>query len=55
MARMPLLEIAPGLTLFLTALRVTMVGQGLEISADRRMATAAGRRRRGAQPERGDR
>ena len=55
MERMPLLAIAPGLTIFLTALSVTMVGQGLEISADRRMATAAGRRRRGAQPKRGDR
>lgn len=55
MERMPLLAIAPGLTIFLTALSVTMVGQGLEISADRRMATAAGRRRRGAPPEQGDR
>ena len=55
MERVPLLAIAPGLTIFLTALSVTMVGQGLEISADRRMATAGGRRRRGAQPEQGDR
>ena len=55
MERMPLLAIAPGLTIFLTALSVTMVGQGLEISADRRMATAAGRRRRGAPAEQGDR
>ena len=55
MERMPLLAIAPGLTIFLTALSVTMVGQGLEISADRRMATAAGRRRPGAQPEQRDR
>ena len=55
MERVPLLAIAPGLTIFLTALSVTMVGQGLEISADRRMATARGRRRRGAQPEQGER
>ena len=55
MERMPLLAIAPGLTIFLTALSVTMVGQGLEISADRRMVTAAGRRRRGAPPKQGDR
>ena len=55
MERVPLLAIAPGLTIFLTALSVTMVGQGLEISADRRMASAGGRRRRGAQPEQGDR
>ena len=55
MERMPLLAIAPGLTIFLTALSVTMVGQGLEISADRRMATAAGRRPRGKQPEQGER
>ena len=54
MERMPLLAVAPGVTIFLTALSVTMVGQGLEISADRRMATAAGRRRRGAPPEQGD-
>ena len=36
MERMPLLAIAPGLAIFITALSVTMVGQGLEISADRR-------------------
>ena len=51
MERMPLLAIAPGLTIFLTALSVTMVGQGLEISADRRMATAAGRHRQNARTE----
>ena len=38
MERMPLLAIAPGLAIFLTALSVTMMGQGLEISVDRRMA-----------------
>lgn len=36
MERMPLLAIAPGLAIFITALSVTMIGQGLEISADRR-------------------
>ena len=54
MERMPLLAIAPGLTIFLTALSVTMMGQGLEISVDRRMATAAGGSRRGTRTERGD-
>ena len=51
MERMPLLAIAPGLTIFLTALSVTMVGQGLEVSADRRMATTGGRRRRDTRTE----
>ena len=36
MERLPLLAIAPGLAIFITALSVTMIGQGLEISADRR-------------------
>ena len=36
MERMPLLAIAPGLAIFTTALSVTMIGQGLEITADRR-------------------
>ena len=35
MERMPLLAIAPGVTIFLTALSVTMIGQGLEITVDR--------------------
>ena len=43
MERMPLLAIAPGVTIFLTALSVTMIGQGLEITVDRRMG-AGGRR-----------
>ena len=43
MERMPLLAIAPGLTIFLTALSVTMIGQGLELSVDRRIAAGTGR------------
>ena len=42
MERMPLLAIAPGLTIFFTALSVAlsvMIAQGLEITVDRRMAT----------------
>ncbi|MCY4349555.1 MAG: ABC transporter permease [Thiotrichales bacterium] len=41
--RMPLLAIAPGMTIFITALSVTMIGQGLELSVERRMAARAGR------------
>lgn len=41
MERLPLLAIAPGLAIFATALSVTMIGQGLEIAVDRRMATGA--------------
>ncbi len=36
MERLPLLAIMPGLAIFITALSVTMIGQGLEIGADRR-------------------
>lgn len=36
MERMPLLAIAPGMAIFITAVSVTMIGQGLEIGADRR-------------------
>lgn len=54
MERMPLLAIAPGVTIFLTALSVTMIGQGLEISVDRRMAAGAGRSAAGTQAEGGD-
>ena len=54
MERMPLLAIAPGVTIFLTALSVTMIGQGLEISVDRRMAAGAGRSPAGTQAEGGD-
>ena len=36
MERMPLLAIAPGMAIFVTAVSVTMIGQGLEIGADRR-------------------
>ena len=54
MERMPLLAIAPGVTIFLTALSVTMIGQGLEIDADRRMAAGAGRGPAGTQAEGGD-
>ena len=55
MERMPLLAIAPGATIFLTALSVTMIGQGLEIGVDRRMAIGAGRSPSGPRTERGDR
>ena len=41
MERMPLLAIAPGVTIFVTALSVTMIGQGLEITVDRGMAAGA--------------
>ena len=41
MERLPLLAIAPGLAIFATALSVTMIGQGLEIAVDQRMATGA--------------
>ena len=55
MERMPLLAIAPGLTIFVTALSVTMAGQGLEIAVGRRMAARmaawAARRPRGSQTE----
>ncbi|MDE0458018.1 MAG: ABC transporter permease [Chromatiales bacterium] len=54
MERMPLLAIVPGVTIFLTALSVTMIGQGLEISVDRRMAAGAGRSAAGTQAEGGD-
>ena len=54
MERMPLLAIAPGVTIFLTALSVTMIGQGLEITVDRRMAAGAGRSAAGTQTEGGD-
>ena len=36
MERMPLLAIAPGMAIFVTAVSVTMIGQGLEIGADSR-------------------
>ena len=39
MERMPLLAIAPGLAIFITAVSVTMIGQGLEIGADRSPAS----------------
>ena len=55
MERMPLLAIAPGLTIFVTALSVTMIGQGLEISVDRRVAAGragSSRRRQTEQEER---
>ena len=55
MERMPLLAIAPGLTIFVTALSVTMIGQGLEITVDRRMTTRIARSPQGAQMEPGDR
>ena len=55
MERMPLLAIAPGVTIFLTALSVTMIGQGLEISVDRRMGAGLGRSPAGTQTEGGDR
>ena len=55
MERMPLLAIAPGLTIFVTALSVTMIGQGLEISVGRRMEAGAARGSRGAQMEPVDR
>ena len=54
MERMPLLAIAPGVTIFLTALSVTMIGQGLEITVDRRMGAGGGRRAMGTQTEGGD-
>ncbi len=41
MERMPLLALAPGVVIFLTALSVTMIGQGLELRADRRTAAGA--------------
>ena len=47
MERMPLLAIAPGLTIFVTALSVTMAGQGLEIAVGRRMAARMGARAAG--------
>lgn len=37
MERMPLLAIVPGLAIFVTAVSVTMIGQGLEIGVDRRL------------------
>ena len=55
MERMPLLAIAPGVTIFLTALSVTMIGQGLELSAGRRMAAGTGRSPAGTQAEGGER
>ena len=51
MERMPLLAIAPGLTIFVTALSVTMIGQGLEITVDRRMAAGRAEGSQGAQME----
>ena len=36
MERMPMLAIVPGLVIFVTAVSVTMIGQGLEIRADNR-------------------
>ncbi len=36
MERMPMLAIIPGLAIFVTAVSVTMIGQGLEIGADNR-------------------
>ena len=47
---LPLLAIAPGRTIFVTALSVTMAGQGLEIAVGRRMAAARGSQ--GTQTER---
>ncbi len=38
--RLPILVIAPGLAIMLTALAVTMIGQGLEIGADRKRRRA---------------
>ena len=55
MERMPLLAIAPGLTIFVTALSVTMVGQGLEISVDRRVAAGRAGGSRGTESEREER
>ena len=55
MERMPLLAIAPGVTIFLTALSVTMAGQGLEISVDRRMTSGAGKNPESARTEGDDR
>ena len=55
MERMPLLAMAPGVIIFLTALSVTMIGQGLEISVDRRMASGAGGSLESARTEGGDR
>ena len=55
MERMPLLAIAPGLTIFVTALSVTMIGQGLEISVDRRIATGTTSGTQGTQMEAPDR
>lgn len=52
MEHSPLLAIAPGLTIFVTALSVTMIGQGLEIAADRRMPGRVGRSAR--DPRAGD-
>lgn len=45
----------PGLTIFPTALSVTMIGQGLEITVDRRMAAGARGSPRGTPTKRGDR
>jgi ABC-type dipeptide/oligopeptide/nickel transport system permease subunit len=47
MQREPLLLLAPGLLIFITALSVTMAGQGLSIMLDPRQRSA-GRKRRGA-------
>ena len=54
MERMPLLAIAPGVTIFLTALSVTMIGQGLEITVDRRMGAGGGRSAASTRTEGGD-
>ena len=55
MERMPLLAMAPGVIIFLTALSVTMIGQGLEISVDRRMTSGAGENPESARTEGDDR
>ncbi len=41
MERMPMLAIVPGLAIFITAVSVTMIGQGLEIGDDRRNTSRA--------------
>ncbi len=41
MERMPMLAIVPGLAIFITAVSVTMIGQGLEIGANRRNTSRA--------------
>ncbi len=54
MERMPLLAIAPGVIIFITALSVTMIGQGLELSVDRRTTARVGRSPADTQAEGGE-